>query len=129
MTLIGNFSTVPTRLLARFDPTVQLSTSWSGPVVRLHGGTLEKNLGHDVLTRCVRDPALPATSALNASHQCGQDDMHGFAGRARLETHHAAKHSACRVKATKSWRAALTSRLRASCTGCPPGSGQGQGAV
>ena len=37
---------------------------------------------------------LSAMSALNASAQRGQDDMRGSAGRARIETHYPAKHSA-----------------------------------
>ena len=55
---------------------------------------LVKNQGHDVLARSARTPVLSALSALNASAQRGQDDMRGFAGRARLEMHHLAKHSA-----------------------------------
>ena len=70
--------------------------------------------------RCTRTPVLSAMSALNASAQCGQDDMHGFAGRARIETHHPAKHSALEAEAAKSWRAGLTSGFQASCTGGSP---------
>ena len=55
---------------------------------------LVKNQGHDVLARSARTPVLSAMSALNASAQRGQDDMRGFAERARLEMHHPAKHSA-----------------------------------
>ena len=44
--------------------------------------------------RTARTPVLSAMSALNASAQRGHDDMRGFAGRARIETHHPAKHSA-----------------------------------
>ena len=83
----------------------------------MHGRTLEKNLGHDVLARSARTPVRSAMSALNASAQRGQDDMRGFARRARIETHHAAKHSAPEAEAAKSWRAVLTSGFQASCTG------------
>ena len=79
-----------------------------------------KNLGNDVLTRSARTPVLSAMSALNASAQRGQDDMRGFAGRARIETHHPSKHSALRLEATTRWRTAFTSGLRASCTGGAP---------
>ena len=79
-----------------------------------------KNLGNDVLTRSARTPVLSAMSALNASAQRGQDDMRGFAGRARIETHHPSKHSALRLEATTRWRTAFTSGLRASCTGDAP---------
>ena len=60
-----------------------------------------KNLGHDVLARSARTPVLSAMSALNASAQRGQHDMRGFAGRARIETHHPAKHSALGLVATE----------------------------
>ena len=79
-----------------------------------------KNHGHDVLARSARTPVLSAMSALNASAQRGQDDMRGFAGRARIETHHPAKHSALELLAATRWRTAFTSELRASCTGGAP---------
>ena len=46
---------------------------------------------------------LSAMSVLNASAQRGQDDMRGFAGRARLEMHHPAKHSALQLLAATRW--------------------------
>ena len=70
--------------------------------------------------RSTRTPVLSAMSALNASAQRGQDDMRGFAGRARIETHHPAKHSALELEAATRWRTAFTSGLRASCTGGAP---------
>ena len=79
-----------------------------------------KNLGHDVLARSARTPVLSAMSALNASAQRGQDDMRGFAGRARIETHHLAKHSALELLAATRWPTIFTSGLRASCTGGAP---------
>ena len=94
--------------------------SWSCPEARLHGGTLEKNLGHDVLARSARTPVLSAMSALNASAQRGQHDMRGFAGRARIETHHPAKHSALELEAATRWPTAQAIGLRASCTGGAP---------
>ena len=73
---------------------------------------------------CARIPVLSAMSALNASAQRGHDDMRGFAGRARIETHHPAKHSekdsALELEAATRWRTAFTSGLRASCTGGAP---------
>ena len=53
-----------------------------------------KNRGHDVLARSARTPVLLAMSALHAPHQRGQDDVRGFAGRARFEMCVPAKHSA-----------------------------------
>ena len=79
-----------------------------------------KNRGHDVLAPSARTPVLWAMSALNASAQRGQDDMRGFAGRARIETHHPSKHSALELEAATRWRTAFTSELRASCTGGAP---------
>ena len=76
-----------------------------------------KKHGHDVPARSARTPVLSAMSALNASAQRGQDDMRGFAGRARIETHHPAKHSALESLAATRWRTAFTNGLRASCTG------------
>ena len=41
-------------------------------------------------------------SALNASRQCGQEDVFGFAGGSILETCDPSKHSACRACGTES---------------------------
>ena len=79
-----------------------------------------KNLGHDVLTRSARTPVLSAMSALNASAQCGHDDIFGFCSRAELETHHPAKHSALELEAATRWPTAQAIGLRASCTGGAP---------
>ena len=116
----GKSFSFPTRLLSRPGSTVQLSTSWSCPEARLHGGALEKNLGHDVLARSARTPVLSVVSALNASAQRGQDDMRGFAGRARIETHHPAKHFALELLAATRWPTAQAIGFQASCTGGAP---------
>ena len=79
-----------------------------------------KNHGHDVLARSARPPVLSAMSALNASAQRGQDDMRGFAGRARIETHHPAKHSALESLAATRWPTAQATGFQASCTGGAP---------
>ena len=110
----------PTRLLSSSGSAVQASTSWSRNPASSLGQALVKNLGYDVLARSARTPVLLAMSALNASAQRGQDDMRGFAGRARIETHHPAKHSALELEAATRWRTAFTSGLRASCTGGAP---------
>ena len=78
------------------------------------------HLGHDVLVRSARTPVLSAMSALHAPYQRGQDGMRGFAGRARIEADHPAKHSALESLAATRWLTAFTSGLRASCTGEPP---------
>ena len=78
--------------------------------------TRNKNLGHVVLARSARTPVRSAMSALNASAQCGQDDMRGFAGRARIETHHAAKHSALELLAATRCLTAFTNGCQASGT-------------
>ena len=70
------------------------------------------------VARSARTPVLSAMSALNASAQRGQDDMRGFAGRARLEMHHPAKHSALQLLAATRWPTAQSIGLRASCTQC-----------
>ena len=93
-TSIGKSFSFPTRLLSRSGSTVQLSTSWSCPEARLHGGALEKNLGLDVLARFARIPMLSAMSALHAPHQRDHEDVFGFAARYEIETHDAAKHFA-----------------------------------
>ena len=82
-TSIGKSFSFPTRLLSQSGSAVQASTSWSRNPARSLGQALVKNHGHDVLARSARTPVLSAMSALNASAQRGQDDMRGFAGRAR----------------------------------------------
>ena len=119
-TSIGKSFSFPTRRLSQSGSAVQKSTSWSRNPARSLGQALVKNHGHDVLARSARTAVLSAMSALNASAQRGQDDMRGFAGRARIETHHPAKHSALESLAATRWRTAFTSGLRASCTGGAP---------
>ena len=98
-TSIGKSFSFPTRLLSPSGSTVQKSTPLGSLSARSLGQALVKNLGHDVLARSARTPVLSAMSALNASAQRGQDDMRGFEGRARIETHHPAKYSALELLA------------------------------
>ena len=62
-----------------------------------------RNLGDDVLARSARTAALLAMSALNAARQRDHEDMLGFAGGARIETHHPLIQSADGPEATTRW--------------------------
>ena len=55
-----------------------------------------------LLARSERNLVLLPMSALNASSQCGQEDVFGFAGGSILETCDPSKHSACRACCTES---------------------------
>ena len=59
-----------------------------------------RNFGDDVLARSARTAALSAMSALNAARQRDHEDMFGFAGGARIETHHPLIQSADGPEAT-----------------------------
>ena len=119
-TSIGKTFSFPTRLLTRSGSTKQFSTSRAALSTRLQVPSVVKNLGHDIIVRSTRTAALSMTSALHASHQRGEDDMRCFAGRARIETHYPAKHSADELELARSWRAALATGFQASGTGGAP---------
>ena len=118
-TSTGKSFSFPTRLLSPSGSAVQKSTPLGSPSARSLGQALVKNLGHDVLARSARTPVLSAMSALNASAQRGQDDMRGFAGRARIETHHPAKHSALELLAATRWPTAQRPRDFKPAVGIP----------
>ena len=69
--------------------TVQFSDPWSCPCARSLGSVDVKDVNGNLHARSPCVPLRAATCAANAPRPCGQEDMRGFDGRVRIETHHA----------------------------------------